>query len=295
MEKFNEWFASWREGLKNTYRLVVMNDDTFEEVGSYRLTRLNIYILGSSLFVLMVILVTVIIAFTPLKEYVPGYGDVNLKSKAQNLERQVNEAEKELKARELYIRTIQQVLTDGVDTTNYEQPSEESAQLSYEAIDLEPTEEELAIRAEIDRSQMQSISGGTPVISYENSNLEELYFAKPMKGGVVRDEFEPDKDHYGIDLQGQENSPILAALDGIVMMSDYTFETGFVIGIQHSNNLVTFYKHNSKLLKKAGDKVVTGEPIAILGNTGELTSGAHLHFEIWHNSKPINPRDFIGF
>jgi murein DD-endopeptidase MepM/ murein hydrolase activator NlpD len=296
MDKFKDWFSGWLVSLKNTYRLVIMNDDTFEEVGSYRLTRLNVYILGSSVFVLMIILVTMIIAFTPLKEYVPGYGDVNLKSQAQKLERQVNDIETEVNARDKYIRAIQIVLTGDVDTTTFQAPKDTEGDYSYTDSDLEPTEEELAVRAETERANMQQLNNGNAaVLSYNENTLDKLYFASPIKGAVVRDEFDPDKDHYGIDLLGAKGTPILSTLEGIVMMSDYTFETGFVIAIQHTNNLVSFYKHNSKLLKKAGDKVAVGEAIAIIGNTGELTNGPHLHFELWHNGKAVNPRDFIGF
>ena len=271
MDKFKDWFSTWLVSLKNTYRLVIMNDDTFEEVGSYRLTRLNVYILGSSIFVLMIILVTMIIAFTPLKEYVPGYGDVNLKSQAQKLERQVSEIETEVNARDKYIRAIQIVLTGDVDTIRQTPPSETEGDFSYSDDDLEPTEEEIAIRAETERANMQQLNkGNAAVISYDENTLDKLYFASPIKGAVVRDEFDPDKDHYGIDMLGAKGTPILSTLPGIVMMSDYTFETGFVIAIQHSNNLVSFYKHNSKLLKKAGDKVTVGEAIAVIGNTGEL-------------------------
>ncbi len=294
MDKFKDWFSSWLVGLKNTYRLVIMNDDTFEEVGSYRLTRLNVYILGSSIFVLMIILVTLIIAFTPLKEYVPGYGDVNLKSKAQQLERQVNEIETEVNARDKYIRAIQIVLTGEVDTV-LQPPPDTEGDYSYSDADLEPTKEELAIRAETERANMQQLNkGNAAVLSYNENTLDELYFASPIKGAVVRDEFDPDKDHFGIDLLGAKGTPISSVLDGIVMMADYTFETGFVIAIQHSNNLVSFYKHNSKLLKKAGQKVSAGEAVAILGNTGELTNGPHLHFELWYDGKAVNPREFIG-
>jgi murein DD-endopeptidase MepM/ murein hydrolase activator NlpD len=295
MDKFKDWFNRWLVGLRNTYRLVIMNDDTFEEVGSYRLTRLNVYILGSSIFVLMFFLVTFIISFTPLKEYVPGYGDVNLKTQAQRLESDVDAIEKEVKSRDKYIRAIQKVLTGDVDTV-LEAPPKNEGNFSYNENDLEPTEEELAIRAETERASMQQRNNGNAaVISYNENTLDKLYFASPIKGAVVRDEFDPDKDHFGIDLLGAKGTPISSVLDGIVMMSDYTFETGFVIAVQHSNNLVSFYKHNSKLLKKAGEKITAGEAIAILGNTGELTNGPHLHFELWHNGRAVNPRDFIRF
>ena len=295
MDKFNDWLNGWTKGIKNTYRLVVMNDETFEEVGSYRLTQLNVYIVGSSIFVILVLLVTMVIAFTPLKQYIPGYGDVNMKEKADKLERKVEAIEKELLARNLYLNTIKKVLTGGADTTDY---SAEANNFDYDtaSTDVEPIPEDYALRTEIEREEMRTIGDvAASFITREDNSLQQLFFVSPVSGAIVSDEFQPEQGHFGIDLAGSTGSPILSTLNGIVVISDYTFETGYVIGVQHSNNIVSFYKHNSKLLKKVGDKVKAGEAIAMIGNTGELSDGPHLHFEIWHNSKAINPREFIVF
>ena len=295
MDKFKERWGEWLEGMKNTYRLVVMNDDTFEEVGSYRLTRLNVYIMVSSIFVVLVFLVTMIIAFTSLKEYIPGYGDVNLKGKSRELEKKVYEVEKELIAREAYIKTVQKILTGGVDTTNYEAEGEGEMAYDTAEFNVEPIPEDYALRTEIERESMQSLDNSSFRVSQNDNSLEQLYFTTPVRGAIVNDEFQPDKGHFGVDLLGSTGATIYATLGGVIIISDYTFETGYVIGIQHSNNIISFYKHNSKLLKKVGDKVQGGEAIAIIGNTGELSEGPHLHFEVWHNSKPINPREFLVF
>jgi murein DD-endopeptidase MepM/ murein hydrolase activator NlpD len=295
MDKFKERWGEWLEGLKNTYRLVVMNDNTFEEVGSYRLTRLNVYIMVSSIFVVLVFLVTMIIAFTSLKEYIPGYGDVNLKGKSRELEKKVYEVEKELIAREAYIKTVQKILTGGVDTTNYEAENKDEMAYDTAEFNVEPIPEDYALRTEIERESMQSLDNSNFRVSQDDNSLEQLYFTTPVRGAIVNDEFQPDKGHFGVDLLGSTGATIYATLGGVIIISDYTFETGYVIGIQHSNNFISFYKHNSKLLKKVGDRVQVGEAIAIIGNTGEFTEGPHLHFEIWHNSKPIDPREFLVF
>ncbi len=295
MERLKNWFQNWKEGLRNTYRLVVMNDNTFEEVGSYRLTQLNIYVLASSIFVILVCLVTMVIAFTSLKEYIPGYGDVNLKDQADRLERKVEAIEDELVARELYIERIQKVLTGGVDTTSYAKDDNDFDHMDTSSVG-EPIPEDYAIRAEIERSDMQSIGDvALSVVSSDEGSLEGLHFYSPVKGAVISDEFQPKKDHYGIDLLGPKNTPIISTLGGIVILADYTYETGYVIGVQHSHNLLSFYKHNSKLLKKVGDRVSPGEALAVIGNTGELSDGPHLHFELWYKSKPVNPREYMIF
>ncbi len=296
MENFREKYQAWLEGMKNTYRLVVMNDETFEEVGSYRLTRLNVYILASSILVILVIFVTLAIAFTPLKEYIPGYGDAQAISKSRNLEKKLSEAEKQLEATELYIKTIKKVLTGNIEPQEEEIIPEEDLSLDSMDYDVDPIPEDYALRTEIERDEMQSLGNiGSAVVSSNDNSLEQLYFVKPVKGAVVSDDYHAEKEHYGIDLVGSTNSPILSTLGGVVILSDYTFETGYVIAVQHSNNLISFYKHNSKLLKKVGDKVNAGEAIAIIGNTGELSEGPHLHFELWYNSKPVDPRAFIPF
>ena len=126
------------------------------------------------------------------------------------------------------------------------------------------------------------------------ARIEELYFIPPLRGYITAD-FQPSKKHYGIDIAAPKNTPIKSAMAGTVIISDWTLETGNIIGIQHKNNLVSFYKHNSVLLKKIGSFVKAGEAVAIIGNTGQLSDGPHLHFEIWHNGQPVNPTNYINF
>jgi len=296
MDNFKEKFQGWLEGMKNTHRLVVMNDETFEEVGSYRLTRLNVYILVSSILVVLVVLVTMAIALTPLKEYIPGYGDAQAMSKSRQIEKQLSDAEKELEATELYIKTIKKVLAGNIEPTEYEEAPTEDLNLDSLNYDIDPIPEDYALRTEMERDEMQSIGNiGSSVMASDENSLEQLYFVSPVKGAVVSDDFNSKDGHYGVDLTGSVDAPILTTLSGTVIMADYTFETGYVVAVQHGNNLISFYKHNSKLLKKVGNKVKAGEAIAIIGNTGELSEGQHLHFELWYNSRPVNPREFIAF
>ena len=124
--------------------------------------------------------------------------------------------------------------------------------------------------------------------------LEQIYFIPPI-AGVVSAGYQPDIQHLGTDILAPKNTPVKAALDGYIFLADWTLETGHTIGVQHHNNIISFYKHNSALLKKVGDYVSAGEALAIIGNTGTLSSGPHLHFELWHNGKPVNPALFINF
>ena len=133
-----------------------------------------------------------------------------------------------------------------------------------------------------------------PENAVNDAPLEQLFFVPPITGRMSEG-FMADKKHYGVDILAPKNTPVKAVMDGYVITSDWTLETGNTIGIQHANNIVTFYKHNSALLKKTGSFVKAGEAVAIIGNTGTLSDGPHLHFELWHKGKPINPIDFINF
>lgn len=164
----------------------------------------------------------------------------------------------------------------------------------YDSIPLEgASEAEKNLREQVNKNEnfTLDISPDKPKTS---NNVSGFYFFTPLKGFVTA-RFEPKKEHYGVDIVAPENSPIKSTLDGVVVMSTYTAETGYVIAIQHNNNLISLYKHCSVLLKKQGDYVNAGDVIAIVGNSGEQTTGPHLHFELWYNGNAIDPEDYLVF
>jgi murein DD-endopeptidase MepM/ murein hydrolase activator NlpD len=161
------------------------------------------------------------------------------------------------------------------------------------------SEAEEQLRSEVEMDIVREATGqsqpNAPVnVSPREVPLEQMYFTPPL-GGSISATFDPEKNHFGVDVVAPKNTPVKATMDGWVISSDWTLETGNTVAIQHTNNIVSFYKHNSALLKKAGSYVRAGEAIAIIGNTGELTDGPHLHFELWHRGKPVNPTDFVNF
>ncbi|PHN04092.1 M23 family metallopeptidase [Flavilitoribacter nigricans] len=287
----------FRESLSNTYRLVVMNDETFEEVNSTKLSLLNIYVLLSSVLVIMAILVWLMIAFTPLRKYVPGYGDVMQDQEIRELYRQVEELEDELVTHRKYSENFRRILVGEVVTEDDvpkvdpemmdEAVADTAAELSEEELELrnELTLEEVGVKAQAPR---------TTNLSPKDTPLERLFFSSPISGEISAG-FMPDKEHFGVDVLAPKNTPIKAAMDGYVFLSDWTLETGNTIGIQHSSNLITFYKHNSVLLKEVGSYVKAGEAVAVIGNTGTMSNGPHLHFELWYKGKPIDPTEYIDF
>jgi murein DD-endopeptidase MepM/ murein hydrolase activator NlpD len=285
--------------LKDTYRLVVMNDETFQEVGSYKLSLLNVYVALSTLVVLVAIFVVLLIAYTPAGRLLPGYhyGGSN-NSELLQLYHELDSLEQLTQAQDRYNESFRRLLVGEVQgepasPPKTQQPSESSTP------PVERVEEDELLRQEVELSEVRTVTGkaksNSPInISPRDIPLEQMYFTPPI-GGTISAQFDPEKKHFGVDVIAPKNTPVKAAMDGWVITSDWTLETGNTIAVQHTNNIVTFYKHNSVLLKKTGNYVRAGEAIAIIGNTGELTDGPHLHFELWHRGKPVNPLDFVTF
>ena len=147
------------------------------------------------------------------------------------------------------------------------------------------------------RKQIESEGNYSLIFSEEETNttdLSKLHFFQPIEG-VVTSDFDAELGHYGVDIAAAKDAPIASTLNGTVILSSWTLQTGYVLAIQHTNSLISFYKHNSVLFKKVGNFVSSGEVVAIVGSSGEQTSGPHLHFELWHNGSPVNPRDHIVF
>lgn len=291
----NKQRSRW-ERLKDNYRLVVMNKDTFEEVGSYNLSLLNVYILLSSVIVLVAIIVWLAFAFTPLSRILPGNQSVDHETLSKLYE-DLDSLEQLTEAQATYNESFRRMLTGDVQ---YEPEGDAPAAPNLDSVfeEIPISEEEEALREEYDQQSgnvQRTEKGKLPVnVSPRNQPLEQMYFSPPISGSITAP-FNSDEKHLGVDVVAPKNTPIKAALDGWIIFSDWTLETGNTIAIQHANNIVSFYKHNSSLLKKAGSFVRAGEAIAIIGNTGELSDGPHLHFELWHEGKPVNPTDFVDF
>ncbi len=286
-------WTAFKEKLKNTYRLVVMNDESFEEVGSYKLSLLNLYVAISAAIVAVAILVFALIFFTPIKKFVPGYGDAS-SGELREINASLLELEDQLKAQETYTNSFRRMVTGDVEK---EEDVKEVGNNTLDTLQsVSRIKEDDILRKEVEedvklqqKKMVQSVSA-TPT----EVPLEQLYFIPPITG-IVSESFMPDKKHYGTDILAPKNTPVKAIMDGYVISADWTLETGNTIAIQHSNSIISFYKHNSALLKKIGNFVKAGEAVAIIGNTGTLSDGPHLHLELWHKGKPINPEDYIAF
>ena len=292
-KKLTRW-QQFRERMKHTYRLVVMTMDSFEEVASYRISLMNVYLLISSVVVIVGLLVLMAIAFTPLKKYIPGYGDASKDEVVQEAYERITELEKSLEAHQAYEENIKKILIGDVQTID-EVPEGEPAPADS-IKEVEPSDKVQQLSQELKLEEVADAAQKPKTVSFMRRDipLEQLYFTAPVTGEVSSG-YMPENEHFGIDILSPKNTAIKAAADGYIFLADWTLETGNTIGIQHSNNTITFYKHNSVNLKKAGSYVKAGEAVAIIGNTGTLSSGPHLHFELWHKGKPVDPTEYIRF
>ena len=276
--------------LRNKYRLVILNDNSFAEKFSLRLSPLSIIILISSVTILMTALVISLVAFTPLREYIPGYGNVNDRKDILLLSSKADSLEGTLKAKDWYLHNLIDVFSGKTEGKTPRQLKDSTGK--YEKINTKPSEEDEKLRKEIETNQLASTSD--KVSANKLSSLNHFFFFTPIQG-IVTTSYNLSDEHLGTDIVAKEDDLIKATLDGTVIFAGYTSDDGFVIQIQHSNNLTSVYKHNSSINKKVGDFVKAGEPIAVIGNSGENSKGVHLHFELWYNGLSINPQDYVVF
>lgn len=292
----NRKAQSFLEKLKHNYRLVIMNHETFEEVGSYKLSLLNVYVTICVSVVVLVLIVGSLIVFTPLRTYVPGYGDASKQKELVRLNNELDELQKLFAAQQQYNDNIRRILVgDVIESTD---DVNQNADVPLDSVsEVDPIIEDELLRKEVELDEQilnkELRSKSANYISKEVP-LEQMFFVPPITG-LVSSGFDRQTRHFGIDVIAPKNTPVKSVMDGFVFVSDWTLETGNTLGIQHANNLITFYKHNSTLLKPVGSFVKAGEAVAIIGNTGELSDGPHLHFEIWHKGKAIDPAGYIIF
>lgn len=273
--------------LKNKYRLIVYNDTTFQSVWSMKLSRLRVFTITSLLSAVLVILVILLIATTGLREYIPGYPKAEYRQMLVRNALLVDSLEMELQKRDQFFKGIQAIMAGEV-------PEDEQtlqADAPTDAIEFKDFNHDSVFQDEL---LEEKLSLSLQNNANEDVGLSQMHFFAPLSG-IVTEHFQSVADHFGIDIVSDANARIYSILDGTVVFSGWTLNTGYVIYIQHDAELISVYKHNAELLKKAGDKVKAGEVIAIIGNTGEYSSGPHLHFELWHKGSAVDPEKFIDF
>lgn len=277
-----------REKLLNKYRLVILNENTFEEKISFKLSRLNVFVTGSLAVIGLIAFTTVLIAFTPLREYIPGYSSTALKRQATELTFKTDSLLNVINYTNRYIDNIRMVLRGDIDNTTDNRDSIfEAYKIDPSQINLDPIREDSILRAQVALEDKYNLFESP---SYEGSQL----LFSPLSGTLSQG-YEPNIKHYAVDIAATKDSPVKAVADGTVVFAEWTASTGFVMILEHKDGLISVYKHNGSLAKDQGAAVRAGEVIASVGDTGELTTGPHLHFELWRNGNPVNPLNFIDF
>jgi murein DD-endopeptidase MepM/ murein hydrolase activator NlpD len=277
------------DNLKHKYRLVFFNDNTFEEVWHLRLSLLNVLSVVGTVSLFLITIVTILIAFTPLREFIPGYPNENMRRTLVLNAIRLDSLEKQIRIRDQYFANLN-TLISGREPIKYDTPQDSGK--TYKNISFTKSVHDSLLRQRIEEEEQFNFS--VAANNKSENKISDMHFFPPVKG-IITNNYNAKEGHFGIDIVGSPNEVVKATLDGTVIMASWTLETGYIIQIQHQNNILSVYKHNANLLKKVGSQVKAGDAIAIIGNSGELTTGPHLHFELWCNGKPINPLDYIVF
>ncbi len=288
-----------RKKKKNIFRklfqkhtLIILNEESQEEQFSFRLNRMNVLVVIALMTFFTMACTTLTLLYTPLHNYIlPSTKQVDVQDKEEilHLTNQIEQLEIRSKANDIYIKNVRAILAGEVpmpeiDTT--QSPITKSVDLSK--VDLAPSKDDLDLRKEVAQEEMFSVQG-----NQDNQESGSLLFT-PLKG-IVTSGYDTEENHLAIDIAAQQGEAIKSVAMGTVIFTDWTPDTGFVAIIQHPRGMISVYKHALTVYKKMGDVVKKGEVIAAVGNTGELTTGPHLHFELWIDGAPVDPKQYIVF
>ncbi len=283
-----------KDKIRKKYRVVVYSNDTYEEKAHFKFTILNLFNILVASSVLLIVLVTYLIAFTHLREYIPGYTDVSLNRRVYEMERRADSLELVFKQKDLYINNLKRIINgEDFETDSINSLLAKSSNTNFDNIVIKNSEQDSLFRLGYEEETRNNLFGNR-IMSDVSQEFKLVSFFAPING-IVTQHFNREAKHFGTDLVASNNSVIKATADGTVIYSDWTVDNGYCIGIQHNGNLFSIYKHNAVLLKEEGDFVNAGDAIAIYGNSGSLSTGPHLHFELWYNGTPLNPADYISF
>lgn len=279
--------GKFKQKLTDKYRLVVLNEDTFEERFSLKLSRLNVFVLGGLLSFLLILVTTFIITFTPVKEFIPGYSSTVLKIQATKLAIQTDSLKRKLDILNDYTKALGPILTGEIEPEIIDSVELASGKFVIKDSLLHATKEDSIFREKIESQDR------FPIQNNATSNVKIVFFA-PLTGSISQN-FDSKSKHLAVDIVAKKNTAVKAIADGTVIFSGWNTETGYVIILKHDHDYISVYKHNGILLKEQGDFVKSGEVIASVGSTGELTTGPHLHFELWSGGYAVNPTNLIDF
>ncbi len=303
---FKYWYNRLFSNVRHKYRFVVMNEN-LQARFSFRLSRMNVFIAGGMIFIILVFGTIFLIAFTSLREYIPGYARQDVIQLAYENQLKIDSLENQLKNQDAFLYAINIAFTGQVPINQVDNTRDSLS--DYQNIPYVRSEADEALRAQIETGEKYNLPG---VLSFEESpsptekrttyqgtelvmsrKPNTLYYV-PLQGTILKD-FNAEDEHYGVDITGDKNDVIKVIQNGTVIASEWTPDAMYMITVQHDDNIRSVYKHNSDILKRVGDYVRAGEPIGFIGTMAEGYKGPILHFELWYGDTPVNPRDYVPF
>jgi len=303
---FKYWYNKFFSNIHGKYRLVIMNE-AFEEKLWFRLSRLNVFVTVGMTGIALIVGTVYLIAFTSLREFIPGYTKDYIVQMAYENQSKIDSLEALLSSHEKMLFAMNLAISGDVSFEQIQEIKDSALIMSYANIPYERSQDDDLLREQIERgekfnlaqqpvaSRVESVGTSTRSETFFNTQSHSpMLFFVPLEGTILAD-FDAQNKHFGIDITGKKNDVIKAVQSGTVVSSDWTIDANYVITIQHENNMLSIYKHNSALLKRVGDFVRAGEPIAFIGSSGEGYRGPILHFELWFQGVPVNPRDYVPF
>jgi murein DD-endopeptidase MepM/ murein hydrolase activator NlpD len=280
--------SSW---LTTRYQLIIKNEDNFAEKTSIGFTYSKIILFSVILFSIVFVISLFLVETVLEKWFDPKYEQMVLNQQLYGLALKVDSLAEEVQRKDRFIANFQRVLSG--DTSDFKDPAEilrgEHQTLSRPS-NLTINRSDSSFRKEFEQSDLSLIT----LASVKSRELSETFFFTPISG-FISDKYDVKKGHFGVDVVSKTNEPVKCIADGTVIFSSWTQDAGYVVAIQHSANLISLYKHNAELYKKVGTFVNAGEIISLVGNSGEMTNGPHLHFELWYNGNSLNPEEFVTF
>jgi len=279
---------SFLKRIFNDYKVVVSSEDTFEEKLSFKANKINVFIIMLLYSIILIAFTISIVFFTQLREMVPGYSSSDLLNRAIYLTKKTDSLEQQIALNNKFYKSIEDVLSGNVEELiSRDELSIDSNLINSEIFTISPNLQDSILRKYVENEDKFNLTNNELVI-------ENKMFFSPIKGEITQS-FNFNENHFAIDIAADIGTPVKSVLDGKIIFSEWSLETGYVVVIDHGENIISVYKHNSKTLKEQNDFVQAGEVIAYSGNQGDLSSGPHLHFELWKNGTPIDPEPLLNF
>lgn len=281
-------FTNW---LFNRYLLIIRNEENFAEKSTVSFTYAKVIVLSVTIFMIILVLSFFLVETILAQWFDPRHSQMEANRNLIQLSLRLDSLEFEVYRKQQFINNFQRILKGDIDSDSLEDKSENrttEVPVEIQSSTLSAIDSQFRRRFETAEASLLTIS------NYRQIELEEMFMFSPIDG-IISQKYDVKNEHYGVDVVSRKNEPVMCIADGTVILASWTQDSGYVIAIQHRGGLISVYKHNDELLEKVGNFVSAGDVISITGNTGDLTDGTHLHFELWHNGNPVNPEEFVSF